>query len=61
MLLPLYELVNVNCDAFEAAWTTRHGAHFQRSNVALDKATYPDHPSAIAEACINTDESDRAV
>ena len=48
-------------DEFEAAWTTRHDEHFQRSNVALATATYLDHPSATAETCINTDASDTAV
>ena len=61
MLLPLYELVNVKGDEFEAAWTTRHGEHFQRNKVALATATYLAHPSATAETCINTDASDTAV
>ena len=61
MLLPLYELVNVKSDEFEAAWTTRHDEHFQRSKVALATATYLAHPSATAETCINTDASDTAV
>ena len=61
MLLPLYELVNVKGDAFEAAWTTRHDEHFQCSKDALARATYLAHPSATAETCINTDASDTAV
>ena len=61
MLLPLYELVNVKGDEFEAAWTTRHDEHFQCSKVALATATYLAHPSATAETCINTDASDTAV
>ena len=52
MLLPLYELVNVKGDEFEAAWTTRHDEHFQRSKVALATATYLAHPSATPETCI---------
>ena len=58
MLLPLYELVNVKGDEFEAAWTTRHDEHFQRSKYALATATYLAHPSATAVTCINTDASD---
>ena len=61
MLLPLYELVNVKGDEFEAAWTTRHDEHFQCSKDALATATYLAHPSATAETCINTDASDTAV
>ena len=61
MSLPLYELVNVKGDAFEAAWTTRRDEHFQLSKVALATATYLAHPSATAETCINTDASDTAV
>ena len=61
MLLPLYELVNVKGDEFEAAWTTRHDEHFQCSKDALARATYLAHPSATAETCINTDASDTAV
>ena len=61
MLLPLYELVNVKGDEFEAAWTTRHDEHFQCSKDALARATYQAHPSATAETCINTDASDTAV
>ena len=61
MLLPLYELVNVKGDEFEAAWTTGHDEHFQRSKFALATATYLAHPSATAETCINTDASDTAV
>ena len=49
MLLPLYELVNVKGGEFEAAWTTRHDEHFQRSKVALATATHLAHPSATAE------------
>ena len=59
-LLPLYELVIVG-DEFEAAWTTLHDEHFQRSKVALATATYLALPSATAETCINTDASDTAV
>ena len=58
MLLHLYELHDVKGDEFEAAWTTRHDEHFQRSKVALVTATYLAHPSATAETCINTDASD---
>ena len=61
MLLPLSELVNVKDDEFEAAWTTRHGEHFQRSKVALATTTYLAHPSATAGTCINTDASDTEV
>ena len=49
VLLPLYELVNVKGDEFEAAWTTRHDEHFERSKVPLATATYLAYPSATTE------------
>ena len=61
ILLPLYDLVNVKDNEFEAAWTTLHEDHFQRSKVALAAATGLAHPSATAETSINTDASDTAV
>ena len=61
ILLPLNDLVNVKDNEFEAAWTTLHEDHLQRSKVALAAATGLDHPSATAETSINTDASDTAV
>ena len=61
ILLPLYDLVNVTESEFEAAWTVLYEDHFQRSKVALAAATGLAHPSATAEASINTDASDTAV
>ena len=61
ILLPLYDLVNVKDNEFEAAWTTLHEDHFQRRKVALAAATGLAHPSARAETSINTDASDTAV
>ena len=61
ILNPLYDLVNVKDDEFEAAWTALHEDHFQRSKLALAAATSIAHPSATAETSINTDASDPAV
>ena len=61
ILNPLYDLVNVKDDEFEAAWTAVHKDHFQRSKLALAAATGLAHPSATAETSINTDASDTAV
>ena len=58
ILNPLYDLVNVKDDEFEAAL---HEYHFQRSKLALAAATSLAHPSATAETSINTDASDTAV
>ena len=61
ILPPLYDLVNVKDNGFEAACTALHEDHFQRSKVALAAATGLAHPSATAETSINTDGSDTAV
>ena len=58
---PLYDLVNVKDDEFEATWTAVHEDHFQRSKLALAAATGLAYPSATAETSINTDASDTAV
>ena len=61
ILNPLYDLVNVKDDEFEAALTAVHEDHFQRSKLALAAATGLAHLSATAETSINTDASDTAV
>ena len=61
ILNPLYDLVNVKYDEFEAAWTAFHEDHYQRSKLALAAATGLAHPSATADTSINTDSSDTAV
>ena len=61
ILLPLYDLVNVKDNDFEAAWTALHEDRFKLSKVALAAATGLAHPSATAENSINTDASDTAV
>ena len=61
ILLPLYDLVNMKDNEFEAAWTALHEDHFQSSKLALAVATGLAHPSATAETSINTDASDTAV
>ena len=57
ILLPLYNVVNVKDNEFEAAWTVLLLDHFQRCKVALAASTGQTNPPATAKTNINIDAS----